>query len=859
VKKEIIILKIKNFNKTNNIIIKIMNDLYNDLNNFDCSDLYSTTQETNNQLLNLDIEKINNNKNHYLCTKCFKFPYIKFCKDRKYIRLTCSCFNNKKILIKDLYEKKILSIENNRNINLLSSSNLNDNIENKIICKNHNEKFSGFSKMFMDNYCQTCINIHKFKFENDIIIKFDDIKIENIKIEQLLKKINYNDKPFDESNNNTNIIIDKNNDIYEILSKEEEEYFKNLINIIINDYKNYPNFSHFFNIKNLLYFFNIENIPIIGKEIIKLDNKIIKNDEQIIIEYNNNISYKTQLFSKTFVKNNKKKFKIEIEGERKDLIEKYEFKTKEKKVRIKLFINNGVSEINMYKMFSNCIDLIYVDGISKLKKKKIINMDKLFYNCISLIYITDFNEWEIEEYNKYLMFYNCISLIFFPYEKELNINKYDESLLGIIITRYLKFNKEIIIKNINEDNEGYTNLFGKKYKIKDKEEEIMIIDGKETNELIACYKDKKIIDEDEDTLITLNKNNENGKKIKIRIINKVKDMNEIIKKKELDLSKWNTNNVTDMSYLFYNCSSLSSLPDISKWNTNNATNMSDIFSGCSSLSSLPDISNWNTINVINMSYLFSECSSLISLPDISKWNTNNVKDMRYLFYNCSSLLSLPDISKWNTSNVTNMIDLFSVCSSLSSLPDISKWNMQNVTEISQFFYKCSLLSCLPNISKWNTNNFINISGLFYNCSSLLSLPDISKWRTNNVNNMRFLFYRCSSLSYLPDISKWSTNNVTSMSFLFYGCSCLSTLPDISKWNINNVEDMFDIFSKCSSLSSLPDISKWNTNNGIHINGIISKSSSLPDNSKLNDTNIKKMKSFFDLCFSLPLPYIFKFK
>ena len=46
----------------------------------------------------------------------------------------------------------------------------------------------------------------------------------------------------------------------------------------------------------------------------------------------------------------------------------------------------------------------------------------------------------------------------------------------------------------------------------------------------------------------------------------MKDMNEIIKENKLDLSKWNTNNVTDMSFLFNGCKSLSSLPDISKWN-----------------------------------------------------------------------------------------------------------------------------------------------------------------------------------------------------------------------------------------------------------------------------------------------------
>ena len=50
--------------------------------------------------------------------------------------------------------------------------------------------------------------------------------------------------------------------------------------------------------------------------------------------------------------------------------------------------------------------------------------------------------------------------------------------------------------------------------------------------------------------------------------------------------------------------------------------------------------------------IFYECSSLISLPDISKWKTNNVTDMSYMFYRCSRLSSLPDISKWKTNNVT---------------------------------------------------------------------------------------------------------------------------------------------------------------------------------------------------------------
>ena len=62
-----------------------------------------------------------------------------------------------------------------------------------------------------------------------------------------------------------------------------------------------------------------------------------------------------------------------------------------------------------------------------------------------------------------------------------------------------------------------------------------------------------------------------------------------------------------------------------------------------------------------MSWLFYRCSSLLSLPDISKWITNNVTDMNHMFYECSSLSSLPEISKWNTNNVTNMSWLFNGC------------------------------------------------------------------------------------------------------------------------------------------------------------------------------------------------------
>ena len=54
------------------------------------------------------------------------------------------------------------------------------------------------------------------------------------------------------------------------------------------------------------------------------------------------------------------------------------------------------------------------------------------------------------------------------------------------------------------------------------------------------------------------------------------------------------------------------------------------------------------IYVKDISFMFYNCSSLFYLSNISKWNTSNIINMDYLFYFCSSLVKFPDISNWKT-------------------------------------------------------------------------------------------------------------------------------------------------------------------------------------------------------------------
>ena len=215
----------------------------------------------------------------------------------------------------------------------------------------------------------------------------------------------------------------------------------------------------------------------------------------------------------------------------------------------------------------------------------------------------------------------------------------------------------------------------------------------------------------------------------------------------------------------------------------NITNAYCMFYECTSLISLPDLYNWNTINLTNIQSMFFGCSSLQSLSDISKWNTENLNRIACLFSGCSALKSLPDISKWNTAKITAMMEIFADCCSLESLPDISKWNFNSVKDTQNMFRNCSSLKSLPDISKWNTNNVIHMSNMFKNCSALESLPDISKWNVNNVEDMDYMFENCSSLKTLPDISKWNVKDSISMEGMFSGCSSSLNIPE--KFKINN--------------------------------------------------------------------------
>ena len=269
-------------------------------------------------------------------------------------------------------------------------------------------------------------------------------------------------------------------------------------------------------------------------------------------------------------------------------------------------------------------------------------------------------------------------------------------------------------------------------------------------------------------------------------------------KGDLEIFLEGIDKITDASGMFSDCSLLCNLDDISEWDTSNITDMSFMFRNCTLLS-LPDLSKWNLINVTNIKYMFSGCKSLKSLPDLSGWNTNRIINMSNLFEDCESLISLPDLSKWNMKNVINIDSMFKGCKSLSSLPDLSKWDIKNVTSIENMFHECKSLEVLPDLSRWNVSNATNMRRLFMNCISLTSLPDMSKWDIKNLTNIQEMFSGCLKVKKIKIFK--NSNKLEYINELFYGCNSLKNMPDIKGLNLDNIKDKKNINGNCFNLNN----------------------------------------------------------
>ena len=202
---------------------------------------------------------------------------------------------------------------------------------------------------------------------------------------------------------------------------------------------------------------------------------------------------------------------------------------------------------------------------------------------------------------------------------------------------------------------------------------------------------------------------------------------------------------TSLYNFFWNLINLETITGLKYLNTEKVTNMRYMFGNCSKLTSL-DVTNFNTAKVTDMSFMFSNCSKLTSL-DVTKFDTRNVTNMEGMFSACSKLTSL-DFTNFNTVKVKNMMKMFAGCIALTSL-DVTNFNSENVTNMNKMFFNCSKLTSLD-ITNFNTENVTNMSFMFSGCSTLTTIYTTGKFVIDKVTNGSYMFEYCTNLKdYAP--------------------------------------------------------------------------------------------------------------
>lgn len=291
-----------------------------------------------------------------------------------------------------------------------------------------------------------------------------------------------------------------------------------------------------------------------------------------------------------------------------------------------------------------------------------------------------------------------------------------------------------------------------------------------------------------------------------------------------------------MEKMFSSCYKLESI-DLSGFDTSNVTNMEGMFSECYILSSIKIPCNvqskvllptgtWKDIEGNQYTELpQSKATSFeitkavdenLEIPEdavyFGSWNgmtwsidadgellitgvdTRTTADYEYATWRSYEEYIKTAVVK--AESVKSTYFWFNGCSSLESV-DVSAFDTSMVSDMSGMFRNCSSLASV-NLNIFNTNNVTNMSSMFSGCSQLENI-DVSNFETSSVTNMGWMFADCSKLKEL--VVNFDTSNVTNMGGMFSGCKSLESI-DVSNFDAGKVTYIQSMFSNCDSLTSI---------------------------------------------------------
>ena len=252
--------------------------------------------------------------------------------------------------------------------------------------------------------------------------------------------------------------------------------------------------------------------------------------------------------------------------------------------------------------------------------------------------------------------------------------------------------------------------------------------------------------------------------------------------------------------------------DLSGFDTTNVVNMEHIFSYMQGVRSFKFGGVFDTSNVTDLSFAFYDCPSFTGSLDLSKWNTAgksstaNNKTMRSMFelFPAQAII----LTDFDTSNVTDMTYAFANTS--FSRIDLSSFDTSKVTTMYGMFdgtkVENDYLDWMMFGPGWNTAGVTNFSRMFNHRYITNSCANtfVAVTRTTSASNLVEMFYdtkiNCNSahatLSGASlDLQSWDISSVTDMSrFLKSGIVACN----LTGWNYSSLQNGDDAFGGAAS-------------------------------------------------------------
>jgi hypothetical protein len=126
--------------------------------------------------------------------------------------------------------------------------------------------------------------------------------------------------------------------------------------------------------------------------------------------------------------------------------------------------------------------------------------------------------------------------------------------------------------------------------------------------------------------------------------------NSVIELDRLDLSFWDTRNMTTMARAFqyakYDVV-------VSTWDVRNVKDMTRMFANTENFNG--DVKEWDVGNVLSMYEMFREAAAFNG--DVTWWNVGLVTDMSYMFYYALDFEG-KGVSEWEAPNVETVYNMF---------------------------------------------------------------------------------------------------------------------------------------------------------------------------------------------------------